>query len=261
MMYEFCALTDQGLVRKNNEDMVAFDQQTTLCLLADGMGGYKAGEVASAMAVNSLTQELNAWLMQAGQQVPVKELRRMMKVSVQSANQAIFEAGFNNPDHHGMGTTLVAGVFMNNRLVLGHVGDSRGYRLRRKTLLQITKDHSMLQEQLDAGMVTREQARVSPHRNLITRALGMDSVVLVDINEHRVEPGDLYLMCSDGLSDMVEQDVITDVLNASSPLVDKARALVQAANDNGGRDNISVLLVQAVGTGAKPGLLARMLRN
>ena len=259
MMYEICALTDQGLVRKNNEDVVAFDQQTALCLLADGMGGYNAGEVASAMAVTSLTEQLNSWLINAGHLAPIKELRRMMKTCVQSANQAIFEAGCNNPCHHGMGTTLVAGVFMDHRLVLGHVGDSRGYRLRRKTLLQITKDHSMLQEQLDAGLVTPEQARVSPHRNLITRALGMESLVQVDINEHRVEPGDLYLMCSDGLSDMVEQDVITDVLNASSTLANKAQALVQAANDSGGRDNISVLLVQAVSSGIKPGLLARML--
>ena len=261
MMYEICALTDQGLVRKNNEDAVAFDQHTGLCLLADGMGGYNAGEVASAMAVTSLTQELNSWLVHAGHRAPVKDVRWMMKICVESANQAIFEAACNNPDHEGMGTTLVASIFADNRLVLGHVGDSRCYRLRHDTLLQLTKDHSMLQEQVDAGLMTPEQARVSPHRNLITRALGVESSVRVDINEHRVELGDLYLMCSDGLSDMVEQRVMTEVLSASGTLAKKAETLVQVANDSGGRDNISVLLVQAAAGDARRGLLSRMLRK
>ena len=260
MVYEICALTDQGLVRTNNEDIETFDRQTGLCLLADGMGGYSAGEVASAMAVASLAQEFNSWLLGAGLQAPARDTRRMMKSCVQNANRTVFEAAFDNPDYEGMGTTLVAGVFMDNRLVLGHVGDSRCYRLRGETLVQITKDHSVLQEQVDAGLMTPEQAMVSPHRNLITRALGVESAVLVDINEHRVEPGDLYLMCSDGLSDMVEPRAITAVLKASSStLAKKAQALVQAANDSGGRDNISVLLVQAGASGARRGLLSRML--
>ena len=259
MMYEICALTDQGLVRKNNEDAVAIDQQTGLCLLADGMGGYNAGEVASAMAVASLTQELNAWLVHTGHRAPARDVRWMMKMCVESANQAIFEAACGNLDHEGMGTTLVASIFADNRLVLGHVGDSRCYRLRHDALLQLTKDHSMLQEQVDAGLMTSEQARVSPHRNLITRALGVESSVRVDINEHRVEPGDLYLMCSDGLSDMVEQGVMTEVLSASGTLANKAETLVQVANDSGGRDNISVVLVQAAAGDARRGLLSRML--
>ena len=259
MMYEICALTDQGLVRKNNEDMVAFDRQTGLCLLADGMGGYKAGEVASAMAVASLTQELNAWLLRTDLQAPVRDIRRRMKTGVQNANLAIFEAACSNPDQEGMGTTLVAGVFMPGRLVLGHVGDSRCYRLRGRVLVQLTKDHSMLQGQVDAGLITPAQAWVSPHRNLITRALGVESSVRVDIDDHPVEPGDLYLMCSDGLSDMVETQAIAAILNASGALPKKAQALVQAANDGGGRDNISVLLAQAVAIGAGRSLMSRML--
>ena len=257
--YEVCALTDLGLVRQNNEDAVAFDRQTGLCLLADGMGGYQAGEVASAMAVAWLTQELNSWLQRAGPRAPVKALRQILKTCVQGANHAIVQAANSNPDQQGMGTTLVAGVFTGNQLVLGHVGDSRCYRLRYETLLQLTKDHSMLQEQVDAGLMTPRQALVSPHRNLITRALGVESTVQVDIGEHRVEPGDLYLMCSDGLSDMLERAAITDILNAPSPLATKAQALVQAANDSGGRDNISVLLVQAGACVSGRGLLSRML--
>ena len=259
MMYEICAATDQGLVRKNNEDTVAFDQQTGLCLLADGMGGYNAGEVASAMAVSVITQELKAWLLRSGLQTPARDLRLMMKTCVENANQSIFDAACNNPDHEGMGTTLVAGVFTGDRLVLSHVGDSRCYRLRFETLLQLTKDHSMLQEQVDAGLMTLEEAMVSPHKNLITRALGVERSVLVDVNEHRVEPGDLYLICSDGLTDMVDKAAMTDVMNAPGTLVDKAHALVQAANDSGGRDNISVVLVHAVWDGSRRGLLSRML--
>ena len=259
MIYEICALTDQGLVRKNNEDAVAFDQQTGLCLLADGMGGYNAGEVASAMAVNAITQELNAWLLRCGPCAPVRDLRSIMKTCVQSANQAIFDASRNNPDYGGMGTTLVVGVFTGDRLVLSHVGDSRCYRLRFKTLLQLTKDHSMLQEHVDAGLMTPEEAMVSPHKNLITRALGVERSVLVDINEHRVEPGDLYMICSDGLTDMLDKAAMTDVMNAPGTLADKAHALVEAANDSGGRDNISVVLVLAVCDGSRRGLLSRML--
>ena len=259
MVYEICAVTDQGLVRKNNEDAVAVDQQTGLCLLADGMGGYNAGEVASAMAVASITRQLNSWLLHFGPRVPARDLRWMMKTCVQNANQAIFEAACNNLDFDGMGTTLVAGVFTANRLVLSHVGDSRCYRLRYETLLQITKDHSMLQEQVDAGLMTPEQAMVSPHKNLITRALGVERSVQVDVNEHRVEPGDLYLICSDGLSDMVETAAMTEVLNAPGSLADKAQALVNAANESGGRDNISVVLVHAVWDGSRRGLLSRML--
>ncbi|MBG6076763.1 Stp1/IreP family PP2C-type Ser/Thr phosphatase [Polaromonas sp. CG_9.11] len=259
MMYEIFAQTDQGRVRKNNEDALAFDPKTGLCLLADGMGGYNAGEVASSMAVAFLRQELTAWLSQPGSRASVRELRRTMETCVNQVNHSIFSAAWSNPDYAGMGTTLVAGVFLEARLVLGHIGDSRCYRLRGGVLHQITKDHSLLQEQVDAGLMTAEQALTSPHRNLITRALGVEDAVSVEINEHRVEPGDLYLMCSDGLSDMVLDPVIAAILNASGTLQQKAAALIRVANDGGGRDNISVLLVQAAEDETRRGLLSRML--
>ena len=259
MMYEICVQTDQGLVRKNNEDAVAFDPKTGLCLLADGMGGYNAGEVASSMAVASLSQELGKWLSQARNRAPSRELRRTMEACVNQANHSIFSAASSNPDQAGMGTTLVAGVFLEARLMLGHIGDSRCYRLRGGGLQQITKDHSLLQEQVDAGLMTADQALTSPNRNLITRALGVEGAVSVEINEHRVEPGDLYLMCSDGLSDMVLDTVIQAILNVPGTLRQKAAALIRVANDSGGRDNITVLLVQAAEDESRRGLLSRML--
>lgn len=259
MMYEICAQTDQGLVRKNNEDAVAFDLKTGLCLLADGMGGYNAGEVASSMAVTFLHHELSEWLQQAGNQTSGRELRRKMEACVNHVNHLIFNAACSNLDQAGMGTTLLAGVFLEARLVLGHIGDSRCYRLRGHVLQQITKDHSLLQQQVDAGLMTAEQALTSPHRNLITRALGVEHAVCVEINEHRIEPDDLYLMCSDGLSDMVLDPVIEAIVNVPGTLQQKAAALIRVANDSGGRDNISVLLVHAVENALCRSLLSRIL--
>lgn len=259
MTYEIFAQTDQGRVRQNNEDAVAFDPQTGLCLLADGMGGYNAGEIASGMAVTFIKQELGSWLLQAGNRASARELRRTLETCVHNVNHSIFSAACSNPDYEGMGTTLVAGVFVEGRLVLGHVGDSRCYRLRGQAFQQITKDHSLLQEQIDAGLMTPEQALTSPYKNLITRALGVEDSVLIDINEHRVELGDVYLMCSDGLSDMVPDGVLAAILHASGTLQQKALKLVHAANEGGGRDNISVLLVHAMEDESRRGLLSRML--
>jgi protein phosphatase len=158
-----------------------------------------------------------------------------------------------------MGTTLVVGVFQDGRLMLGHIGDSRCYRLRAGALEQITKDHSLLQEQMDAGLITPEQAATSTNKNLVTRALGVEDAVLLEVNEHRVEPGDLYLMCSDGLSDMLDDDAIARILAAPGTLEEKAVQLVDGANANGGRDNISVLLALANSGTRKRGLISRWL--
>ena len=260
MMYEICSQTDRGLVRKNNEDAVAFDPYTGLCLLADGMGGYNAGEIASGMAVAFISSELGRWLAQE-RQPTVKEVRRAMEVCMENANHSIFNAARSNHDYEGMGTTLVVGVFQEGRLLLGHVGDSRCYRLRGQAFQQITKDHSLLQEQIDAGLMTPEQARKSPDKNLITRALGVEDAVRVEINEHRTEPSDVYMMCSDGLSDMLGSAKMAAILGAPGTLPEKALQLIAAANENGGRDNISVVLVHATQDTAKRGLLSRMRGN
>ena len=244
MNYEICTRTDIGRVRGNNEDVVAFDALLGMCLLADGMGGYNAGEVASGMAVGEVWKALGPWLRQHPQASSL-QLRQAIEDCVQDANQAICSAACANPSYAGMGTTLVVGVFQQERLLLGHVGDSRCYRRRGQSVEQLTKDHSMLQRQIDAGLITPAQALVSPHRNLITRALGIQSSEPIELHEHQVEPDDLYLMCSDGLSDMLSPEALDAVLCAPSTLTRKARQLVALANRCGGNDNISVLLVHA----------------
>ena len=143
--------------------------------------------------------------------------------------------------------------------MLGHIGDSRCYRLRANVLEQITKDHSLLQEQMDAGLITPEQAATSTNKNLVTRALGVEDAVLLEVNEHKVDPGDLYLMCSDGLSDMLDDEAIAQILASEVSLEQKSTQLIDAANANGGRDNISVLLAQANSGSRKRGLISRWL--
>ncbi len=224
MNYEFSTRTDPGLARDNNEDSVTYDEPTRLAILADGMGGYNAGEIASGMATTFIKSELGRWLTQAGRHANSKEVRRAMEICVDNANRSIFNAANSNPQYSGMGTTLVVGVFQDGRLLLGHIGDSRCYRQRGAELAQITKDHSLLQEQIDAGLITPEQAAVSTNKNLVTRALGVEDAVLLEVNEHRVEPGDIYLMCSDGLSDMVDDEGIARILSADAPLDEKAAA-------------------------------------
>ena len=259
MIYEICTHTDPGLARDNNEDAVAFDAQTGLCILADGMGGYNAGEIASGMACAFIKSEMSRWLSQAGLHANGNEVKRAMEICVQNANHSIFNAANSNPQYAGMGTTLVVGVFQAGRLMLGHIGDSRCYRLRGGEFIQITKDHSLLQEQIDAGLITPEQALTSANKNLVTRALGVEDSVLLDVTEHRVDVGDVYVMCSDGLSDMVRDQPIADIMLGNASTEQKAAQLIAAANAGGGRDNISVVLTYAKEATLKRGFLSRML--
>lgn len=259
MNYTFCAQTHPGRARSNNEDSVAFDDVAHLAILADGMGGYKAGEVASSMATSLIKTELSQWLSQAGARFSLHDLRNALEVSVDNANRAIYDASRTNPDYTGMGTTLVVGVFHGGFLLVGHVGDSRCYRLRDNQLQRITKDHSLLQEQLDAGLLTAAEAAASPLKNLVTRAMGVDHEMLLEIHEHQVKAGDIYLMCSDGLSDMVDDDVIADIMTNGNSLKQMTDELVLQANRNGGRDNITVLLTQAIGAPEKRSVVSRWL--
>lgn len=260
MNYEYCAQTHAGLLRKNNEDAVTFDATVGLGVLADGMGGYNAGEVASSMAASIIRAELGRWLNAAGPQAQPRDVRRAIDTSVHNANLAIFNAARNNVSYAGMGTTLVVTVLQDARLFVGHIGDSRCYRMRQQ-LVQITKDHSLLQEQLDAGLITPSQAAFSTQRNLVTRALGIEDAALLELNEFTVEPGDIYLVCSDGLSDMVDDAAIADIVGAAGSLAEKARQLVDTANARGGRDNITVLLMQAHSEQRRPSLMARLMRT
>lgn len=253
MTIELFAAVDPGRARSNNEDSVATDAGAALAVLADGMGGYNAGEVASNMATSFIRTELGRWLREASTQASDAEVRRAMDICVDNANRAIFDASNTNPQYAGMGTTLVVAVFRDGKLLLGHVGDSRCYRLRAGRLQQLTRDHSLLQEQIDAGLITPEQAAFSANKNLVTRAVGVEDTVLLETHQHEVQGDDLYLMCSDGLSDMLDDETIGQLLmglaapETPETLETTTQALIAAANDAGGKDNISVILVRASG--------------
>jgi protein phosphatase len=248
MSFEFYCATDTGRARNNNEDSVAIDEASSLIVLADGMGGYNAGEVASGMATSFIKSELGRWLLEASSTASDTDVRRAMDICVDNANRAIFNAANSNPQYAGMGTTLVVAVFREGRLLMGHVGDSRGYRLRAGRLQQITHDHSLLQEQIDAGLITAEQAAFSTNKNLVTRAVGVEDTVLLETHLHDLMPGDVYLLCSDGLSDMLDDGSIAQLLQSCDSLEDAANELISAANDAGGKDNISVILARVRGS-------------
>lgn len=240
-------LSDVGMHRDHNEDAVASDLSIGLMVLADGMGGYRAGEVASEIAVLTLAAELTQEL---GQQKelpkhgrgPIAESRMLMH-AVEKANAAIYQISQEQPQCAGMGTTLVVSLFTDNKFVVGHIGDSRAYRLREGKLKQLTQDHSLLQEQINSGLITQEQAKASSNKNLVTRALGIDPEVELELKEYDVKVGDLYLLCSDGLNDMVEDEVIQQILiDAHGNIELAANLLIKAANDHGGKDNVSVVI-------------------
>lgn len=259
MELEFHGRTDVGRMRANNEDSIRLDTDAGLAVLADGMGGYSAGEVASDMAASMITSELARWLAQAGSTATRREVKRAMELCVDNANRAIFEAANTNPDCAGMGTTMVMAVFRGSSVLLGHVGDSRAYRWRDGQLVQLTRDHSLLQEQIDIGLITPEEAAASGNRNLVTRALGVEDAVLMDVGEHGVMPGDVHLLCSDGLTDMVDDHEIAYLLSASHTLADKVDHLIDRANTNGGRDNVSVILIESRLKARKSGMLQKLL--
>lgn len=262
---EIVSQTHSGMVRSHNEDSMGCEPACGLVVLADGMGGYNAGEVASGITVSVVTSEISQRLKSAdpreldeasGEELAVQLLRD----NIQKANLSVFHAAHSKQQYAGMGTTIVTGLFYDNRVAVAHVGDSRMYRLRGEVLEAITRDHSLLQEQIDGGMISIEDARLSKNKNLVTRAVGIDSKVNTEIHLHDAMVGDVYLLCSDGLNDMVADEDIQSVLYAMQgnlPLA--AEQLIQMANDNGGRDNVSVVLVKVKKSFASPqGWLAKL---
>lgn len=245
------SLSHPGMVRTHNEDSVFVDSDAGLAVLADGMGGYNAGEVASGIAVNVLSSGLlpelgsGRELWKVDVQSGLTHAALLLQQQIAAANKGIYEAAQARPECAGMGTTIVATVFHGSRVSIGHIGDSRCYRLRGEKFEQLTHDHSLLQEQIDSGQLTSEQAKYSLNKNLVTRALGIEAIVPADIAEYRVEANDVYLLCSDGLTDMVDPEVVHDVVDEKrSDLALAAADLIELANQNGGRDNVSVILVR-----------------
>jgi protein phosphatase len=259
------SLTDPGRIRDHNEDCIESRPQIGLYVLADGMGGYNAGEVASGMATSLIADGVEeAWRAREVDRLSRDDAKalaeKLLREQITRANGAIYTTSQNNPECAGMGTTLVVCLFYDNFVTVAHIGDSRLYRLRGEAMDQVTRDHSLLQEQLDSGLITPEEAKLSQNKNLVTRALGIDPTVEPEIHVHETQVDDIYLLCSDGLSDMVEDEEIrlTLITLKSNPSL-TVQQLIQSANDNGGRDNISAMLVRVVEPfGVPRGWLARL---
>src|SRR3990172_1767853 len=239
-------LTDPGRVREQNEDNIAMAPEAGLVVVADGMGGHQAGEVASRLAVETIQRHVVNTL--AGAEAASDGNIEVMVVrdAIQRANQAIYEHARENPDYAGMGSTVVVTLFYGDKLCVGHVGDSRLYRFRDTILEQVTEDHSVVQELVSRGLVTAEEARQSIGKNLVTRALGVDPDVEADISEYDVYDDDIYLLCSDGVNDVLaDGDIEMMLTEHGRNLETTARHMVDIANERGGPDNISVILVRA----------------
>jgi PPM family protein phosphatase len=249
---ELVGLTDVGRKRSHNEDTIGSDPSLGVAILADGMGGYRAGEVASAIAVKLIMDELREGLgkLRAGEiddETGFSRETLLIKTAIEKANEAIYQTAQSQPQCHGMGTTVVTAAFYDDRVTIAHVGDSRLYRMREGLFEQVTSDHSLRQELVDKGFYTPEEARSSLNKNLVTRAIGIEMTVNPDLQEDVVKPGDVYLMCSDGLSDPVSDEVMQEILTRHlDDLPAAARSLVEQANENGGKDNISVILVRSL---------------
>ena len=248
---EYAAQTDVGLKRSHNEDAIALCPENGLAILADGMGGYNAGEVASDIAINVIKQvvdeELHGFLSMLIAHKP-DDLMDILVHAITAANIAILQSALDNPQYFGMGTTLVTTLCYRTSLVVAHVGDSRGYRLRDGQLIQITHDHSVVQEQIDAGMISAESAQTSDIKNLVTRAVGVAIPVDVEVHHYQLQADDVYLLCSDGLSDMLSTQQLQETLqNAQLSLQEICAELILLANQAGGRDNISVVLFKVAG--------------
>lgn len=230
--------SDVGQVRGNNEDYLDWDEARGLALLADGVGGSNAGEVASRMAVTTLLEQIPS---PAGSSA--EQCTRQLREAIEQANYRIYESAQYAP-FLGMSTTLAALWVCAGQLLLAHVGDSRIYRLRDGVLRQVTVDHSLVQEMVDSGVMTLDEALLSSQRHIITRALGLSETVAVDIQASELRAGDRYLLCSDGLSDMLDAPKLTALLSDDGQgLAEQVEALIEQANLHGGRDNIAALLV------------------
>lgn len=244
-------ITDVGMVRDHNEDAIGTDRPTGLMVLADGMGGYNAGEVASGIAVRTVLELVNEGCAREHREVlePESGMMRqtiLLRDAITRANKIIHQTAQSQPQCEGMGTTIVACLFFDNRISIAHVGDARLYRLRQEKLEQLTLDHSLLQELVDRGFYSQEEAARSTNRNYVTRALGVESMVQVEIQENEVQPGDVYLLCSDGLPDMVEdEDIHLTISTFSANLNTVGQQLIQLSNEQGGKDNISIILAEA----------------
>ncbi len=255
MKFSSYGQTHPGMKRELNEDNFSILEKEGVYVVADGMGGHNAGEIASEITIETIAKFFQAasededvtWPYKMDPSLSLNANKLM--VGIKFANRTIFRNASTNSSYAGMGTTVVAVLTKNggDELYIAHVGDSRCYKYCDNELLQMTEDHSLLNEYIKAGQITKEQAVNFPHKNVIMRALGMKDNVLVDIQKRKIKLGEIFLLCTDGLSDMLSDDDIKDVLSKEAPLKDTVEELIDKANANGGKDNITVVLIKVEG--------------
>ena len=256
MKLECVGMTDVGSARDHNEDDFYLSRDDeALCIVADGMGGHRSGEVASAMAIKSMVEYYRETMPEDGlngtelgtaeeEGEEIDRDKRRLVQAIQSANSSVFEAASSNEVYKGMGTTIVSGYFTHRGVYLGHIGDSRAYRYRHGDLEQRTDDHSLANEYVEMGILSADDVEFFPYKNVITRACGLSEEVEVAAHFEEVEDGDVFLFCSDGLTDMVKPPRVAELIDEHEDLEELCRALVQEANDNGGEDNVTVVLAR-----------------
>lgn len=259
---ECVGMTDVGTARDHNEDDFYLSRdEEALCIVADGMGGHRSGEVASAMAIKTMVEyyretmpdeglngrELGVTQTEDGDEIDLNK-RRLVQ-AIQKANTAVFDAASNNEVYRGMGTTIVSGYFTHRGVYLAHIGDSRAYRYRDGDLVQRTNDHSLANEYVEMGILSESDVEFFPYKNVITRACGLSEEVEVASHFEQVREGDIYLFCSDGLTDMVSTERITEMVENRDDLEELCKDFIQEANDNGGEDNVTVVLARVQNAG------------
>ncbi len=236
--------TDRGKIRQHNEDDAGIfteKEDRVLAVVCDGMGGHLAGDVASRMAVSALRA---VW--EQTKDIPAlpAESEAWLKEQITAVNQKIFDHSRAHEECQGMGTTVVCALYTGKTLTVAHIGDSRCYLLHNESFTQLTEDHSLVNELVRTGGISKEDAEHHPRKNVLTKALGTDPEVAVEAHSFEIEPGDKVLLCSDGLTNKVDDEKLKEMLQSASSLEEKAEQLVQMANDNGGEDNITVALLE-----------------
>ena len=251
MAFKVGAITDIGRKRSQNQDSIASVPELGLFIVADGMGGHRGGETASAMAVDIIPQVVRHEISQGGNWLP----KEVISEAILTANHHIHERAQTQQALQGMGTTAVSFLFKGKHVTIGHVGDSRAYFFRNGCLWQMTRDHSLVQEKLRAGIITRQELKTDRMKNVITRSVGFEPEVNVDVYEFDCQPGDWFMLCSDGLSGMLDDDQILEILNEAhanrqnlTDFQEAVKTLINAANANGGDDNISTVLIEFSGS-------------
>lgn len=235
-------LSDRGKVRQHNEDCVGvFENKAgVLAVVADGMGGHLAGDVASQMTINTFK---SLWEQVKSVDSP-RDAEAWFIEKVAEVNQAVYEHSLSNPECQGMGTTIVAAIVTSSFATIGHIGDSRCYLLNNSGYKQVTQDHSLVNELVRSGQITKEDAEHHPRKNVLLRALGTEPSVELDVSTIEFESDDILLLCSDGLSNKISDEEMQEQLLKSEPLSEKAKTLVQLANNNGGEDNITLIIIK-----------------